>query len=70
MILKMIKLLFISRNDAFNVRSIINFLENNFEVSVVVDERESSIPKSIYDWEGDYIFSYLCLPLLYCLYKC
>ena len=56
----MIKILFVSRIDAFNVESIISFLKNNFKVSVIIDKRESSIPKSIYDWEGDYILCYLC----------
>ena len=56
----MIKILFVSRINAFNVKSIISFLKNNFKVSVVMDKRETSIPKSIYDWEGDYIFCYLC----------
>lgn len=54
------KVLFVSRIDAYNVESIISFLKNNFKVSVFIDKREAILPEGIYDWEGDYIFCYLC----------
>jgi len=52
--------LLISRKDAFNIENIIEFISNNFDTTILVENREKNYPASINSWSGDYIFSYLC----------
>ena len=54
------KVLFITREDSFNNNIIIPFIKKNFEATIICENRTKSIPKTVYDWSGDYIFSYLC----------
>ena len=54
------KILLISRNDAFNIKNIIEFISRNFDATILVKERGLEFPKEILNWSGDYIFSYLC----------
>lgn len=58
------KVLFISRSDAFNINNIVEFVSENFDSTICVEERSSDLPSDINDWEGEYIFSYLCPWLL------
>ena len=50
------KVLFITREDAFNNNIIIPFIKKNFEATIICENRTKSIPKmQVHDWSGDYI---------------
>ena len=60
------KALLISRKDAFNIENISEFIFNNFDTTILIEDRDKKLPLEINSWSGDYIFSYLCpwiLPL-------
>ncbi len=54
------KVLLVSRNDAFNIKNIIHYVTENFDATILVDDRKNKFPKKDLNWSGDYIFSYLC----------
>ena len=54
------KVLLISRDDAFNIKNIIDLIIRNFDATIIVDKRNNKFPDKYSDWSGDYIFAYLC----------
>jgi len=54
------KVLILARKDAFNIENIVEFVSRNFDTTILVEERNSKLPRKIHNWSGDYIFSYLC----------
>lgn len=54
------RVLLIARNDAFNIKNIIEFISKNFDTTILVKDRNEKFSKENFSWTGDYIFSYLC----------
>jgi len=54
------KALLISRNDAFNIKNVVEFISKNFDATILIKDRSKNFPQENFNWSGDYIFSYLC----------
>ena len=53
------KVLFISRSDSFNIQNVKEFVDRNFDAEFFIEDREKPFPKTITEWSGDFILSYL-----------
>ena len=52
------KALLISRNDAFNIKNVVEFISKNFDATILIKDRSKNFPQENFNWSGDYIFSY------------